>query len=142
MKTQLSKILYAIAVVITLYGCNVTTPPDEVAVTLFNALTSGDMQYVKENIYFANYVHYDAVCDYVDMAVKSNDYKTRTAGYKADYKAVKTTYEGDVAWVELQGVSALGRSVTTVARMLFVDGRWKVDGDYTVFHPQKGGNKQ
>ena len=71
MKTQFTKILYALVVAATLLGCNATTPPDEVAVTLFNALTSGDMQYVKENIYFANYVHYDAVCDYVDMAVKA-----------------------------------------------------------------------
>ena len=137
MKIQFSKILYALVVAATLLGCNATTPPEDIAVNLFNALTSGDLRYVKQNIHFTNPAYYDAVCDYLDLAARSADYKERTAGYTADYKAVKVTYEGDVAWVELQGVSPLGRTLTTVARMLQKDGRWVVDGDYTVLHSYK-----
>lgn len=141
MKKLFTSILFVFAVAVTIVGCRPSSPED-VAVSLFNAITSGDMRYVKDNIHFTNPAYYDAVCDYFDMAVKSDDYKSRTAGYKADYKATKVTYEGDVAWVELQGVSALGKSVTTVARMLYVDGRWVVDGDYTVFHSYKPGENK
>ena len=54
MKTQFPKILYALVVAATLFGCNATTPPEDVAVNLFNALTSGDLSYVKQNIHFTN----------------------------------------------------------------------------------------
>lgn len=136
MKKYFKNILFALLTATVLAGC-APTPPEEVAVNLFNALTSGDMQYVKKNLYFSDPVSHDAVCDYLDLAARSADYKERTADYTADYKAVKVTYEGDVAWVELQGVSPLGRTLTTVARMLQKDGRWVVDGDYTVLHSYK-----
>ena len=137
MKRRIARILFFFFLSTALFGCN-ATPPEGVAVCLFHALTSGDMRYVKENIYFAKNLEYNVVCEYLDMAVNSNDYKTRTAGYKADYKAVNVTYEGDVAWVELRGESPMGKSIFTVARLLFIDGKWKVDGDYTVLHSYDG----
>ncbi len=136
MKKYIDKVLLLLFALILLASCN-PTPPETVAVNLFNALTSGDMSYVKENLYFEKNMDYNVVCDYLDLAVKSNDYKERTADYSADYKVDRVVYEGDVAWVELQGMSPMGKRVATVARMVMVDGKWKVDGDYTVLHSFK-----
>lgn len=136
MKKYFNKVLLLLFALILLAACK-PTPPETVAVNLFNALTSGDMSYVKENLYFEKNMDYNVVCDYLDLAVKSNDYKERTTGYNADYKVDRVVYEDDIAWVELQGMSPMGKRVTTVARMVMVDGKWKVDGDYTVLHSFK-----
>lgn len=137
MNNKIKKNLFFALAALMLVACKPVTPPQEVAVNLFNSLTSGDMSYVKENIHFAKSMDYDVACEFFDLLVNSKDYKTGTAGYKADYKAVKITHEGDVVWVELQGVSPTGESLSTVARMILVDGKWKVDGDYTMLHSFK-----
>lgn len=136
MKKYIDKVLLLLFALILLAACK-PVPPETVAVNLFNALTSGDMSYVKENLYFEKNMDYNVVCEYLDIVVKSKDYKERTADYSADYEVERVVYEGDVAWVELQGMSPMGKRVATVARMVMVDGKWKVDGDYTVLHSFK-----
>lgn len=136
MKKYIDKVLFLLFALILFASCN-PAPPETVAVNLFNALTSGDMSYVKENLYFEKNMDYNVVCEYLDIVVKSKDYKERTADYSADYEVDRVVYEGDVAWVELQGMSPMGKRVATVARMVMVDGKWKVDGDYTVLHSFK-----
>lgn len=132
MKGYIGNILVALFVVL-FAGCG-TTPPEEVAVNLYNSLTSGNMSYAKKNLHFADSLEYDIVCDFLDLMANSDKFKSNTAGYVADYKATRVTYEGDVAWVELQGVSAAGNSILTVARMVLVDDKWKVDGNYVMLH--------
>ena len=118
----------------TFFGACSPSQPEEVAVRLLNALTSGDMSYVKENLYFSNRTDHDAMCDYLDLVVKSVDYKARVAGFKADYRVVRATRAGNEAWVELRGVSALDRDVTLALRLLFIDGKWVVDGNQSVLN--------
>lgn len=135
MKKNIRTILF-ISLALFLSACG-PTPPDEVAVKFFNSLTSGDLRYVKRNICFADPLSYDAVCNYLDRVVNSPAYQESTAGYEADYVARGVTYEGDVAWVELRGVDVTGEEITTIVRMVLVGEQWKVDGDYSVLHPEK-----
>lgn len=132
----IKKISFLLLVALSLAACRPSSP-DEVAVKLFNSLTSGDMSYVKDNIYFSNSMEYDVVCDFLDLMSKSAVGKADDNSYVADYKVQSVKYEGDVAWVELQGVSITGKNITTVARMVLVDGRWMVDGNYTMLNQNK-----
>ena len=64
-------------------GCK-EKAPGEVAVLLFNSITLGNADDVKENIYFSDLAEYEVFCQYLDMALDSDRFKTRTAGYNAD----------------------------------------------------------
>ena len=107
--------------------------PGEVAVVLFNAITEGDADVVKKNIHFAYEGDYDVFSEYLDMAIKSEDFAQRTEGYKADYKVLSEVVTGDSAYVVLQGRTVLEQVSCFKVRMVRIDGKWKVDGDYSVF---------
>ena len=130
---NIKNIFVAVLAVFVFAACRPSSPAD-VAVRLHNALTSGDMSYVKEYIYFPNPVDHEVFCKYLDMAAASAQYKERTAGYEADYKALSTDINGDEAFVKLQGVSALNEKMLITVRLVLVDGVWKVDGNHGVLH--------
>ena len=113
------------------------TNPGDVAAQLFNSITSGNVEFVKENIHFDTKVDKQVFDKYLDMAVASEDYKERTAGYVADYAIVSETIDADTAHVDLKGMSALGKMTTFNVRLLKVDGKWKVDGSQAVLHRQQ-----
>lgn len=113
------------------------TNPGDVAAQLFNSITSGNVEFVKENIHFDTKVDKQVFDKYLDMAVASDDYKERTANYKADYVVVSETVDADTAYVDLKGMSALGKMTTFNVRLLKVDGKWKVDGSQAVLHRQQ-----
>lgn len=115
-------------------ACSQPVAPDVVAVRLFNAVTSGDMDYVKENIYLSHREDINVVNEFLTMMASSPEFKKRTEGYTADYRATAVNYAGDEAWVELKGKGVSGEMITTITRMVFVDGRWLVDGDYSILH--------
>ena len=117
-------------------GCK-EKAPGEVAVLLFNSITLGNADDVKENIYFSDLAEYEVFCQYLDMALDSDRFKTRTAGYNADYKVVSEQIDGDVAYVELSGYTVLKQMTRFNGRLVKVDGAWKVDGDQSVIHGTK-----
>lgn len=109
-------------------------PPDEVAVKFYNDLTSGDLRFAKRHLYFPNPVDYDTFCEYLDMAVRSEEYWERTEGYKADYRVVDTKIYGDEAYVIIRGATPLHGDATMTVHLLFIDEMWKVDGNHGVLH--------
>ena len=111
-----------------------TRKPGDVAVQLFNSITSGDTWFVKSNIHFNSQVEKEVFDEYLDMAVASDDYRERTAGYRADYKVVSEEVDADTAHVSLKGMSALGKMTTFNVRLIKVNGLWKVDGSQAVLH--------
>lgn len=138
-KETMKKIAYIfVALFATLLGvaCSkpAPTPPDEVAVKLYNAITSGDITFVKKHLHFSNPVEYEVFCDYLDMALRSDEYWERTEGYKADYRVLDTKIYGSEAYVELQGETPLNGTATMTVHLLFIDGKWKVDGNHGVLH--------
>ena len=110
--------------------------PSQVAVALFNARTDGDKFVVESNIHFPDTIEGETFLAYYDMALNSEDYKNRTAGYRADYRAVSETMTagGDSAYVELVGRTALGEETRFTVLLVDVEGWWKVDGPYSVLH--------
>ena len=114
-----------------------TRKPGDVAAQLFNSITSGDVQFVKENIHFDSDVEKSVFDDYLDMAVASDDYKERTAGYTADYIIVSEEIDVDTAYVDLKGMTALGKMATFNVRLVRIEGMWKVDGSQAVLHREK-----
>lgn len=110
--------------------------PAEVAVQLFNSLTSGDVQYVKDNIYFADAVEREVFNEYLDMAVESEDFAERTKGYTADYRVLSQSVHSDSAFVELRGYTVLGQMTRFKVLLVKVDGCWKVDGRSAVLTRQ------
>ena len=114
-----------------------TSKPGDVAAQLFNSITSGDVKFVKDNIHFYSENEKEVFDRYLDMAVASEDYKERTAGYVADYAIVSETIDADTAYVDLKGMSALGKMTTFNVRLIKVDGKWKVDGSQAVLHRQQ-----
>lgn len=123
----------AIIFLCTIFSCMGNRAPGEVAVVLFNAITEGDADVVKKNIHFAYEGDYDVFSEYLDMAIKSEDFAQRTEGYKADYKVLSEVVTGDSAYVVLQGRTVLEQVSCFKVRMVRIDGKWKVDGDYSVF---------
>ncbi len=117
--------------VFSFVACKVT-PPDEVALRFLKALTSGDVNYAKENIYFPNKSDYAFVCEYLDMVAKTDKYKSGVAEFKTEYRVAKCLYEGDEAFVELIGKNITGNYDVVALRMLRIDGRWLVDGKQSV----------
>ena len=108
--------------------------PSVVALTLYNGLTSGDVKAVTENIYFKEQLDYNVFRDYFQMAVANADYKERTKNFKADYKVTSEQIDGSEATVNLEGIGPLGNMLKITVKLLFVDGRWKVDGNHGVFY--------
>lgn len=113
-------------------GNRVVCEPGEVAVELFNSLTSGEAEIVKRNIYFADEVEREFFGEYLDEAVASSDFAERTKGYTADYKVLSQSIQGDSAFVELRGVTVLGEMTRFNVLLVKVDGEWKVDGRFSV----------
>lgn len=112
--------------------------PSEVAAKVFNALTSGDAQPVKDGMYFENPQNGEVFFQYLDMAVSSSQYGESVKGYEASYTAEKETIDNDTAHVELVGFDTLGNKVRFIVRLQNVDGAWKVHGEHSVFHNTTG----
>ena len=108
--------------------------PSDVAVTLYNGLTSGDYEAVTENIYFQDSLDFNVFRNYFRMAVESDDYKARTEGFKPNYTVKSESIDGDVATVNLEGIGPLGNLLKINVRLVLVDNKWKVDGNHGVFH--------
>lgn len=109
------------------------TAPGEVAVRLFTAITSGEMQVVKENIYMSDSIQRSTFYDWIDAAKNSPQYKENTAGFKADYTVAEEHVDGDNAEVILSGTGPLGQKVRITVKLKKIDGEWKVDGDHGVW---------
>ena len=108
--------------------------PSDIALTLYNGLTSGDVKAVTENIYFKEQLDYNVFRDYFQMAVSNADYKERTKNFKPDYKVTSEQIDGTEATVNLEGIGPLGNMLKITVKLLLVDGRWKVDGNHGVFY--------
>lgn len=113
---------------------NETAAPGEVAVKLFSAITTGDNEYVKDNIYISDTIQREVFNSAIDIAVKSEQYRQNTKDFVPDYKVAQETINGDNAEVILTGIGPLGQKVRITVKLLLVDGRWKVDGDHGVWH--------
>lgn len=130
---MMKKYIYSLLLA-ALFGACAPTPPETVAVNMFNALLSGNLSYVRENIYFSNSSDYYAMCDFLELAETLPEYKAAVAAFSADYKVVRSTRAGDEALVELSGSGTIGKDVRFVVRLLFIDGRWVVDGEQSVLN--------
>ena len=108
--------------------------PGRVAVELFSAITSGDNEFVKDNIYISDTIQREVFNSAIDIAVKSEQYKRNTKDFTPSYKVAKEVVDGDNAEVILTGVGPLGNKVRITVKLLRIDGRWKVDGDHGVWH--------
>ena len=115
-------------------GAGNTTPPGEIAVKLFSAITSGDNEYVKDNIYISDTIQREVFNSAIDIAVKSEQYKQNTKDFVPNYKVEQETIDGDNAEVILTGIGPLKQKVRITVKLLRIDGRWKVDGDHGVWH--------
>lgn len=115
-------------------GTGNVTPPGEIAVKLFSAITSGDNEYVKDNIYISDTIQREVFNSAIDIAVKSEQYKQNTKDFVPDYKVEQETIDGDNAEVILTGIGPLKQKVRITVKLLRIDGRWKVDGDHGVWH--------
>ena len=125
-------------VLAALVSCNggnkIAVAPSQVALELYNGLTSGNVEAVTGNIHFEDSLDYNLFRDYFKMAVASDDYKQRTKDFKSNYKVVSEKIDGDVAVVALEGVGPLGNNLKINVRLVAVNGSWKVDGNHGVFH--------
>ncbi|MBR2638791.1 MAG: hypothetical protein IKD40_08130 [Bacteroidaceae bacterium] len=119
-----------------LFSCTPTPEmtPGEVAVRLFTAITSGDSETVKSNIYISDSIQRYVFESTIDIAVASKQYKENTAGYVPSYKVEKEVVDDDRAEVILTGVGPLGQKLRITVKLLLMDGVWKVDGDHGVWH--------
>lgn len=133
---EMKRIPIIFSLLFFLYSCADRPAPGEVAVSLFNALTSGEAQVVRDNIYFADDVERNAFGEYLDMAFRSEDFAERTRDYRADYKVVSEVVNGDSAHVVLVGKTVLKQQTRFTVLLVNVDGCWKVDGRYSVLHRQ------
>ncbi len=129
-----SLILSLILSVLFFSACN--TPeksPGEVAVELYTALTSGDAQAVKDNMFISDSIYRNSFFAYLDIAVASEQYKQNTANFKAAYVVSEEDVNGDEATVVLTGKGPLGQNVRITVKLLLIDGAWKVDGEHGVW---------
>lgn len=108
--------------------------PGQVAVELFSAITSGDNEFVKDNIYISDTIRREVFNSTIDIAVKSEQYQRNTKDFTPSYEVAKEVVDGDNAEVILTGVGPLGYKVRITVKLLRIDGRWKVDGDHGVWH--------
>lgn len=108
--------------------------PGEVAVTLYNAITSGDTLAMKEHLYISNRQQRNVFFKYYAMAVSSPQYKQNIENFTPSYQVVEEKIDGDEADVVLSGKNPLGQNVRIMVRLLKVDDVWKVDGDHGVWH--------
>lgn len=122
---------------VTVYACkekHYVEKPSAVALKLYEGLTSGDVDAVCNNIYFADSLNYNVFVSYFNMAVSSDDYRKRTEGFKPEYTVTSEKIDGDEAYVGLEGIGPLGNNLKINVKLVAVGDRWKVDGDHGVFH--------
>lgn len=108
-------------------------PPGEVAIKVFNAITSGEAQVVKDYMYISDSIQRKSFEMYLDMAMSSQQYRDNTASFEENYTVAQETIDGDSAEVVLTGNNPLGQPVRLTVKLLIVDGEWKVDGDHAVY---------
>ena len=129
------KIVYILLLsVFAACSSNEIKAPGVVAVELFSAITSGNSEFVKENIHISDNIQREVFNSTIDIAVKSEQYKENTKNFTPQYKVAEEVIEGDNAEVILTGVGPLGQKLRITVKLLLVDGRWKVDGDHGVWH--------
>ena len=129
------KIFYILALLfLAACGSENVESPGKVAVELFSARTSGDSEYVKNNIYISDEIQREVFNSTIDIAVKSEQYKENTQNFTPSYTVAEESIEGDNAEVVLTGVGPLGQKVRITVKLLRKDGRWLVDGDHGVWH--------
>ncbi|MBR3884680.1 MAG: hypothetical protein IKJ31_08005 [Bacteroidaceae bacterium] len=126
------KLLFILALLIS---CKTTpdVPPCDVALKVFTALTSGEAQVIKDNIYIEDSIQRKSFEHYLDIAMSSQQYDENTATFEENYTVAKETIDGDRAEVILVGDNPLGQPVRLTVKLLIVDGVWKVNGDHAVY---------
>lgn len=107
--------------------------PGLVALRVFTAITSGEMQVLKDNIHIKDSIKRSTFHDWIDIAKDSPQYKENTAGFKADYTIADEQINGDEAEVILTGTGPLGQKVRITVKLKKIDGAWKVDGDHGIW---------
>lgn len=129
------KYLFVWAVVATMSSCGVApdVPPGDVALKVFTAITSGEAQVIKDNIYISDTIQRKSFEYYLDIAMSSQQYNENTASFEEDYTVVSEIIDGERAEVVLTGTNPLGQPVRLTVKLLIIDGVWKVDGDHAVY---------
>ena len=119
-------------------ACNGTNSdankPGKIAVDVYEAITSGDTETLKDNLYISNRQQRETFFRYFDIAISSEQYKNNVKEYTPSYKVVEEKIDGDRAIITLSGINPLGEKVRITVEMLKIDGKWKVDGDHGIWH--------
>ena len=123
---------------VTFTGCQreaLGDSPSNVALAVFEAITSGDTATLRNKLYINDEIQRDVFNDYFKIAIASKQYMENTAQYRPSYTVVSETIEGETAEVILSTKNISGQKVRLTVRLLLDDeGYWKVDGDHGVWH--------
>ena len=106
--------------------------PGEVALLFFNSIISGDVDNVRDNVYFedpADQAIFDEYLERIFIPRTGEIPRENNAGYVVITEEVS----GDTAFVELKGVTIADKTARMKIRLLNSDG-WKVDGAQAVLH--------
>ena len=126
---------FIVATILFFVSCHKPSKlPSEVAIDLYTALTSGEVDVVKNNIYIADTIQRKAFDGYLDIVASSEQYRENIKDFVPSYTVASETVEGDNAEVILVGKGPLGQKLRITVRLLLVDGEWKVDGQHGVWH--------
>lgn len=124
-----------VATIFALASCHrPSRQPSEVAIDLYTALTSGEVDVVKNNIYIADTIQRKAFEGYLDIVASSEQYRENVKDFVPSYSAASETVEGNNAEVILVGMGPLGQKLRITVSLLLVDGEWKVDGQHGIWH--------
>ena len=123
------------ALLFTFISCNQPTKsPGEVAVELYSALTSGNVDAVRNNIHIADSIQRKAFFAYLDIAVASEQYQENVKDFNASYTVAEESVNGNNAEVTLVGMGPLNQKLRITVKLLKIDREWKVDGDHGIWH--------
>ena len=134
MKKIISAVAAALLLIVVSCGSEPAKSPGEVAIELYTALTSGEADGVKNNIYIADSIQRNVFMSYIDIAFASEQYRDNVKDLEASYSAVDETVNGNNVEVTLVGVGPLNQKLRITVKLLKIDGEWKVDGDHGVWH--------
>lgn len=108
--------------------------PAQVAIAVFESITTGDTATLKRSIYINDQIQRDVFNEYFKIAVHSQQYMESTASYKPQYTVVSEKIDGNNAEVILTTKNISGQKVRITVKLLVDEGRWKVNGDHGIWH--------
>ena len=106
--------------------------PGEVALLFFNSIISGDVDNVRDNVYFEDPAEQAIFDEYLERLFIPQIGKMPREN-NAGYVVVAEEVLGDTAFVELKGMTIADKTAKMKIRLLNSDG-WKVDGAQAVLH--------